>query len=286
MSTTPDAKVRRPRSRAQKQKTMEQLANGSDATDNDALGVQAFERGLAVIRAFVNQDRALTISDVAEITQLSRATVRRLLGSLVRLHYARTDGQSFQLTPTILELGYAYLSSNQFWERVQPYMHDVVRELNESCSLGILELPNVVYVARVPAQRIVLNIAINIGTKIPASVSSMGRLLLAYQPRDVVLQYLEQHPLQAYTPRSVTDTQEFLEILDRAQADGWVLVDEEMEIGLRSIAVPLRNRRGDVIAAMNVGAPTSRASVEHMVSRFLPVIREAANRANHALSLG
>ncbi|MGE4339953.1 MAG: helix-turn-helix domain-containing protein, partial [Pigmentiphaga sp.] len=111
MSTTPDAKVRRPRSRAHKQKVIERSTNG-DSAESDALGVQAFERGLAVIRAFVNQDRPLTISDVAEITRLSRATVRRLLGSLVRLHYARTDGQSFQLTPTILELGYAYLSSN------------------------------------------------------------------------------------------------------------------------------------------------------------------------------
>ncbi|MGD9943383.1 MAG: IclR family transcriptional regulator C-terminal domain-containing protein [Burkholderiaceae bacterium] len=283
--TEPSKTTRRPRSLVQRQKVQARMTASSEDADS-AIGVRAFERGLDVIRAFSSQQRAMTITEVAAQTGQSRASARRLLGSLVRLRYAATDGQTYWLTPAVLELGYAYLSSNLVWDRVQPYMQQVVAELNESCSLGVLDLPAVVYVARVPARRIVMTVSINIGTKIPAAVSSMGRLLLAYQPRSVVESYLDEHPLQKFTPHTVVDRERFFEILDQARTDGWLLIDEEFEEGLRSIAVPIRDRSGAVVAAINVGAPTSRATREQMISRFLPVIKEAATRANHSLSLG
>ncbi|TSH92934.1 helix-turn-helix domain-containing protein [Verticiella sediminum] len=273
--------VRRPRSQAQRERV---LARASET--GDAVGVQAFERGLEVIRAFTNEQRPLTMSEVAEITQQSRAATRRLLGTLVKLKYASTDGHTYRLTPAVLELGYAYLSSNQFWDRVQPYMQEVVTELNESSSVGVLDLPHVVYVARVAARRIVQHLSVSVGTRLPAAVSAMGRLLLAYQPRSVVAQYLKENPLQRHTPHTIVDDDAFFEALDVARGQGWIMVNEEFEIGLRSIAVPLRDRQGNVVAAMNVGAPSSRVSAEQMLAEFLPVIREAANKANHALSLG
>jgi len=271
--------VRRPRS---KEKREEVLARNQ----GDRAGVQAFERGLGVIRAFSVAQRPLTLSEIATMTGQPRATTRRLLGSLLRLGYASTDGQTFQLLPAVLELGYAYLSSNQLWDRIQPYMNEVMIELNESSSVGVLELPDVVYVARAQAQRIVQTMAIGIGSKVPAAVSAMGRLLLAYEPRQKVEEYIAQWPLQMYTDKTIVTPSDFFAELDRARDQGWILVDEELELGLRSLAVPLRDRSGNVIAAMNVGAVAARASVDQMVSRFLPVLREAANKANHALSFG
>ena len=273
------AAARRPRS---KKKRDEILAR----TEDDQVGVQAFERGLDVIRAFASEQRPLTLSEIAEITKQPRASTRRLLGSLVRLKYAATDGLTFRLMPSVMELGYAYLSSSQFWDRVQPYMQEVMSELNESSSVGVLDLPDVVYVARAQARRIVQNMAIGVGRRVPAAVSAMGRLLLAYEPRHVVEAYLQERPLQAFTEKTIVDRDAFYAALDKGREQGWILVDEELEIGLRSLAVPLRDRSGKVIAAMNVGAVSARASAEQMISKFLPVLREAANKANHALSFG
>lgn len=273
------AAARRPRS---KKKRDEILAR----TEDDQVGVQAFERGLDVIRAFASEQRPLTLSEIAEITKQPRASTRRLLGSLVRLKYAATDGLTFRLMPSVMELGYAYLSSSQFWDRVQPYMQEVMSELNESSSVGVLDLPDVVYVARAQARRIVQNMAIGVGSRVPAAVSAMGRLLLAYEPRHVVEAYLQERPLQAFTEKTIVDRDAFYAALDKGREQGGILVDEELEIGLRSLAVPLRDRSGKVIAAMNVGAVSARASAEQMISKFLPVLREAANKANHALSFG
>lgn len=271
--------VKRPRTKNQRDQIR---ARAQD----EIIGVQAFERGLDVIRAFATEQRPLTLSEIASITEQPRATTRRLLGSLLRLNYATTDGQTYRLLPAILEIGFAYLSTNDVWERVQPYIEEVMHTLNESSSMGVLDLPDVVYVARAPARRIVQNISINVGSKIPATVSAMGRILLAHQPRAFLEQYLLDNPLKQYTEKTIVDTQGFLAELDKARERNWILVDEEFEIGLRSIAVPLRNRNGEVIAAMNVGAPSSRATAQQMISKFLPVIVDAANKANHVLSLG
>jgi len=279
MSNKDEKLVKRPRTKSQREQIRVR-------TQDETIGVQAFERGLDVIRAFATEQRPLTLSEIASITGQPRATTRRLLGSLLRLNYASTDGQTYKLLPAILEIGFAYLLTNDIWERVQPYIEEVMLILNESSSMGVLDLPYVVYVARASARRIVQNIAINVGSKVPATVSAMGRILLAHQPRSFLEEYLQRNPLEQYTEKTIIDTRAFFTELDKARECNWILVDEEFEIGLRSIAVPLRDRNGEVIAAMNVGAPSSRVTAQQMISEFLPVIVAAANKANHVLSLG
>lgn len=200
--------------------------------------VESFARGLAVIRAFDADHRALSLTEVAARAEISRAAARRLLQTLETLGYVRAEGRAFVLTPRVLELGYAYLSASSLAEVVQPHLERLSRELDESVSAAVLDGDDIVYIARVATRRI-MSVAITIGTRFPAERTSMGHIL-------------------------------------RGDEDEWALADQELEPGLRAIAAPVHNRDGEVIAAINVSTSTSRVDMTELTTRHLPALLAAA----------
>jgi IclR family pca regulon transcriptional regulator len=247
--------------------------------------VQSLERGLAVIRAFDGTRPELTLSDVARVAGLTRAAARRFLLTLVDLGYVRTDGRLFALRPRILELGYAYLSSLSLPEVAQPHMEALVARVHESCSVSVLDETDVVYVARVPTRRI-MTVAISVGTRFPAFATSMGRVLLAAQPIELLDTYLASSGLQQLTSHTVTDVGKLRAELTRVRAQGYCLVDQELEKGLRSIAAPIRNGDGTVIAAINISLHVSRGTTEAIKRELLPALLETATDIDHDLRRG
>jgi IclR family pca regulon transcriptional regulator len=247
--------------------------------------VQSLERGLAVIRAFDGTRPELTLSDVARVTGLTRAAARRFLLTLVDLGYVRTDGRLFALRPRILELGYAYLSSLSLPEVAQPHMEALVARVHESCSVSVLDEADVVYVARVPTHRI-MTVAISVGTRFPAFATSMGRVLLAAQPADLIEAYLASGAVQQLTSHTVTDAAKLRAVLARVRSQGYCLVDQELEQGLRSIAVPIRNGDATVIAAINISLHVSRGTADTIKRELLPPLLETAKDIEHDLRRG
>ncbi len=239
--------------------------------------VQSLQRGLAVIQAFGADRPDMTISEVAEATGTTRATARRFLLTLESLGHVRSNGRRFSLTPQVLGLGYAYLSSLEWWQIAQPHMETAVHELQESCSAAVLNGNEVIYVARVSATRI-MTINLSIGTRLPAYVTSLGRVLLAHQSPEYLDRYLADLAPQKFTDRTKTDRGELREVLDTVRLKGYALVDQELETGLRSLAVPILDRNGRIQAALNVGTHAARTRLEDMTSRFLPVLHEASRK--------
>jgi IclR family pca regulon transcriptional regulator len=218
---------------------------------------------------------------VARLCGITRATARRILLTLEDLGHVRSDGRLFSLTPRVLTLGWAYLSSLNLWETAQPLMEELTRRTNESCSAATLDLPDVVYVARVPTHRI-MTIALGIGTRLPAHCTSMGRVLLAALPEAELEAFLARTPLEAYTPRTVTEPERLRRTLATVRQQGWALVDQELEIGLRSIAAPLRVD-GRTIAAVNVSAAAPRVPLEQLRGEFLPELLQTVEMIATAL---
>jgi IclR family pca regulon transcriptional regulator len=242
----------------------------AQADRQDIMG--GFAKGLSVIEAF-DQDRdKLTIADIARLTGFDRATARRCLLTLVDRGFASTDGKRFSLTARILRLGYAYLASTPLPRLVQPYLEQLSEATQESCSASILDNGEIVYVARA-AQRRVMSIGLNVGSRLPAYCTSMGRVLLAARPEDEAHAILRCAVRDKLTPYTVTDIDELIAILRRTRSDGYSVNDQELEIGLRSIAVPLFDREGHAIAAINVGVQAARVSVDHLIEHVLPAMR-------------
>ncbi|MFG1192552.1 IclR family transcriptional regulator [Xanthobacter sp. YC-JY1] len=262
--------------------TTGEVLERAGAAGEDKDYVQSLVRGLEVIRAFSQYKPRMTLSEVAQHTGLTRAAARRFLLTLVREGYAETDGKLFALRPKVLELGFAYLSSLPMWEVAQPVMRDVVNTLQESCSLSVLDGDDIVYVARVPTAR-VMTIGLSIGSRLPAFCSSMGRVLLAGLPPAELAVVYDRVRIEKRTPRTVATMVALKEAVENARRQGWALVDQELELGLRSIAVPVRNRRGEVLAALNVSTHEGRSSIEAMRTQFLPVLLDAAQRISAAL---
>lgn len=239
--------------------------------------VQSLERGLAVIQAFGPSKPEMTISEVAEATGTTRATARRFLLTLEQLGHIRSDGRKFSLTPHVLGLGYAYLSSLDWWQIAQDVMEEVVQELQESCSASVLDGKDVIYVARVSATRI-MSINLSIGTRLPAHVTSLGRVLLSHQPPEMLDDYLAGIAPHKFTERTKIDPAELREAIETARLKGYALVDQELETGLRSLAVPIYDRSGRILAALNVGAHAARTRLDEMTTRFLPVLHDASRK--------
>jgi IclR family pca regulon transcriptional regulator len=239
--------------------------------------VQSLERGLAVIRAFGEDRPELTLSEVAQHTGLTRAAARRFLLTLADLGYVHADGRRFSLSPRVLELGYAYLSSLSLPEIAEPHLERLAAEVRESSSVSVLDGDEIVYVARVPTSRI-MRVAINVGTRFPAHATSMGRVQLAALAESELDAYLARADLRALTANTVTDPARLRAELDRIRAQGWALVDQELEEGLRSVAAPIRDRAGRVVAAVNVSAHASRASRDTVRRVLLPPLLATAGR--------
>lgn len=239
-------------------------------------------RGLSVIRAFTEREPNLTIADVARITGLPRAAARRCLLTLERLGYAGTDGRTFFLRPRILALGYSFLSSAPLATILGPVLEGVSRDLQESSSAAVMDEDEVLYIARSATKRI-MSVGLNVGSRLPAYCTSMGRVLLAHLPEAEVAAYLDRVTLRRFTSRTITDRALLLEELGRVRAQGWSLLDQELEIGLCSLAVPVANTAGTVVAAINVSAQAARVDRAEMTGRFLPVLQAAASETRALL---
>jgi IclR family pca regulon transcriptional regulator len=237
--------------------------------------VQSLDRGLAVIRAFGPDRERLSLSEVARATGLTRAAARRFLLTLVKLGYVRNDGREFSLRPRVLELGYAYLSGLALPEVAAPHMEELVAKLHESSSISVLDGHHIVYVVRVPTKRI-MTVAISVGTRFPAFATSMGRVLLAALPDDELDRYLAEATLERFTARTVTDPDRLRAIVGEAARQGYAIVDQELEEGLRAVAAPIRGAADVGTAAINVSAHASRVSMAALRSEILPVLLETA----------
>lgn len=239
--------------------------------------VQSFARGLDVLRSFGAQAPEQTLSEAAERVGLTRAGARRILLTLQHLGYVAQEGRQFRLTPRVLELGYAYLSSQTWWSMGQPVLEELTAELKESTSAAVLDGDDIVYVLRVPTHKI-MSINLGVGTRLPAACTSMGRVLLAALPEEERERRVGAMDLQPRTPKTLTDPDELLVQLAKVRRQGWALVNEELELGLISMAAPLRDRSGRVVAALNVSATARQTTVEHMRTAYLPRLLAAAER--------
>ena len=238
--------------------------------------VQSLDRGLAVIRAFGPDRERLSLSEVARATGLTRAAARRFLLTLVKLGYVRNDGREFSLRPRVLELGYAYLSGLALPEVAAPHMEELVARLHESSSISVLDGHHIVYVVRVPTKRI-MTVAISVGTRFPAYATSMGRVLLAQLSDDELERYLAEATFERLTSRTVTNPARLRTIVRDAARQGYAIVDQELEEGLRAVAAPIRG--ADVgSAAINVSAHASRVSMAAMRGQILPALLETARQ--------
>lgn len=231
-------------------------------------------RGLAVLRCFADAQKAMTIAQASRITGLSRPAVRRCLHTLVRLGYAAQDGTHYALRPKVLALGYAYLSSSTLAMRAQPLLDHLRDELHESCSLGVIEEDEVYYVARAEVSRI-MSIALKAGSRLPLYCSSMGRVLLAAQDAATRRAYLKRTDLLARTERTCVQASALMEILADVAEEGFAIVDQELEVGLRSISVPVMGWSG-IVAAINIGTQVNRVPVVELRTRYLPALRRVA----------
>jgi IclR family pca regulon transcriptional regulator len=249
------------------------------AEEIDALSDPSFmtslARGLAVLRAFSDSRRTLTIAQISQKTGIPRAAVRRCLHTLKELGYADAEMNNFSLRPKVLTLGYSYLSSTPLTVSAQPYLNNISRTLNESCSLAVLDENEVLYVSRSATSR-VMSVALNTGSRLPAYCTSLGRVMLAHMPEDALNAYFEKVRLRAMTERTVVSQKRLRDVLAGVRTAGYAVNDEELELGLRSIAVPVRGASGNVLAALNVGTQAARVSIEQMKAEFLPVLLRGA----------
>ncbi|MDG1702879.1 MAG: IclR family transcriptional regulator C-terminal domain-containing protein [Pseudomonadales bacterium] len=243
---------------------------------------QSFARGLAVIMTFDEGARSLTLTEVAARTDLTRATARRLLHTLVALGYAATDGKHFSLTPKILDLGFAYLSSSEIWRFAEEDLQALAAEVNESTSISALDGHDIVYVMRVPTKHI-LKSALNVGSRVPAHAVSMGRVQLAALPERELRSYLASARLQAFTPWTITGPEELRVAIDRDRAQGWSEVYRELEEGISGLAVPIHAASGRVIAAANISAAPARIQEPGMRDYLLERLRSTAHAIEERL---
>lgn len=244
--------------------------------------VASLEKGLLVIEAFDASRPRLSLSDVAKLTGITRAAARRYLLTLTKLNYAEFDGRYFSLTPRILRLGYAYLSSASLSAQVQPFLERISEETGESSSAAILDRDDIVYIARSATRRI-MSIGLGVGSRLPAHCTALGRAILAFQREDELRAYLQRVRLEARTPKTITDKSVFQRALEVTRAQGYAIVNEELEYGLRSIAVPVVQKNGRVTIALNLSAQAGRVSAEEMQGRFLPLLKSASETLRYML---
>lgn len=277
--TMPKTATQRPASTPSDATAPEEAAELSIAEQIDALTDPSFmtslARGLAVLRTFSDSRRPLTIAQISQKTGIPRAAVRRCLHTLKQLGYAEAEMNNFSLRPKVLTLGYSYLSSTPLAVSSQPYLNNISRALNESSSLAVLDDSEVLYVARSATSR-VMSVALNAGSRLPAYCTSLGRVMLAHMAPDELDAYFAKTRLRPMTERTVVSQKQLREILAGVRQAGFAINDEELELGLRSIAVPVRGASGRVLAALNVGAQVARVSVAQMEEQFLPVLQRGA----------
>jgi IclR family pca regulon transcriptional regulator len=237
--------------------------------------IEALARGLDVIAAFRPAYGALTLTEVAAATGLARPTARRILLTLAELGYVRLEDGAFALTPKVLDLGVAFVRSQGLWDIARPHMRALVARTNESCSVAQLDGSDIVYVARVAIPKIV-GLSVQIGTRFPALATSLGKVLLAALPQATLEATLAEPTRSGLVPRWQPDIAERDAALCEVRARGWALTDEQLTLGIRSVAAPLRDGSGRVLAALNVNAHAAETSVDRLVGEYLPLLLAAA----------
>ncbi|HMA51608.1 MAG TPA: IclR family transcriptional regulator C-terminal domain-containing protein [Magnetospirillaceae bacterium] len=263
-----------------------QITPAADESDDEAVDrnhLKVLERGLAVMRAFNGQRGQLTVAEMARVVELPRATVRRCLLTLTTLGYVASDGRYFRLTPQVLTLAQAYLSSSLLPRVSQSFIEQVSEQLNESCSVSILSGESVIYVARSSRKR-PASVHRDVGTHLPAYCTSMGRVLLAHLPPAELDAYFARVALKKFTPATLVDEPQLRVELDKVRNEGVCIIDSELEFNLRAIAVPVYDNAGNIAAAMHVSTEASRVSVEQLRENFLPVLRQAVSHMRLLLS--
>ena len=251
-------------------------SDDSDAFTGDPNFMTSLARGLAVIQAFSQRRHHLTISQVSTTTGLSRAAVRRCLYTLAKLGFAGSDdNRHFFLRPRILALGHSYISSMPLATAAQPVLEHISHLLHESCSIATLVGVEIVYIARANVTRI-MSIDLGVGSRLPAFCTSMGRAILANLPPEELESVLSRVEFKRYTERTITNPAKLMQALRQIRRDGYSIIDQELEHGLRSMAVPIQNPSGKVVAALNIGAHAQRVSIQEMQTKFLPHLRAAA----------
>jgi len=245
--------------------------------------VQSFARGLQVIRSFSAEAPAQTLTEVAERSGLTRAGARRILLTLQTLGYVESDARLFRLTPRILDLGFAYLSSMPMWNLAEPEMQALTTRVGESCSAAVLDGPDIVYVLRVPTHKI-MSISLGVGSRLPAYCTSMGRMLLAGMDEADARRLLEASERKPLTRHTLTDVDELMARVRQARRQGWCLVNQELEEGLISLAAPLTDRAGRTVAALNISGQANRTPAKAMEERLLPALLETAATISRLLA--
>lgn len=240
-----------------------------------------FAKGLSVIEAFGKGRSTLTIAEAARLSGLDRASARRCLLTLVECGYATSDGPYFQLTPQILRLGHSYLAAS-LPRLLQPYLDQLANALRESCSAAVLDGQNVVYIARAVHHR-VMGPGLHPGSRLPAYCSSLGRALLAALPVDQADAIVAASDRQRLTERTITEPRKVMAEIARARTQGYAIVDRELEIGSRSIAVPIRNLSGQTVAAFTVGVYAAGYTVERLVDVVLPELLQVQTQLSTIL---
>ena len=244
--------------------------------------VQSFARGLEVIRSFGAAAPRQTLTEVAEATGMTRAGARRILLTLQTLGYVRADGRAFALTPKILDLGFAYLSSTPVWNLAQPVMDALVEQVHESCSIAVLDGQDVVYVMRVHTHKI-MSTNLGIGSRLPAFWTSLGRVLLAALPVPDLQPLLDARDRSPFTRLTLQDDAALRAQIDQVRSQGWCLLNQELEEGLISVAAPIHNASGQVIAAINISGQANRTTPEVMQGELLPQLLQAAAQVSGLL---
>lgn len=245
--------------------------------------VQSLDKGLRVLLVFSKEQRPLTLSEVAAHTQMSRAAARRFLLTFTQLGYMQTDGKLFSLTPKVLDLGYSYISSMDIIDIAKPYMLRLSKELNESCSLGEIQDRDIVYIVQEQVAR-VMTVSFKVGSRIPAHVTSMGRMILAMNP-DLQDKLLDQFEYIPFTDHTITSKEELKKELETIKKRGWALVDQELEEGLRAISTPIFSKNNAVRYAMTIISTTNRINKEEMIDRFLPAMQTTCGEISRALGM-
>ena len=261
----------------------QQATRPAEPRDADREIVHSVLRLFEVLKAFNRSRPRMTLSEVAEVAGLSRASARRFLLTLIQAGYAETDGKRFALTPKLVELGQSTLAAASIWDVARPILAQVSERLGESCYGAVLEGADVLYVLHIPSSRHLVNVDLRVGSRTPAYCTSVGRVLLAGLSPDAADRVVEDSKPAARTPRTITAKPQLRERVQQARQQGWAVVDEELELGLRSLSVPLRGRDGSTLGAINVCGPSSRVPMDDLRQKFLPEMLEAAARIQAAL---
>tara|TARA_B100000678_G_scaffold107635_1_gene90298 strand:+ start:1041 stop:1832 length:792 start_codon:yes stop_codon:yes gene_type:complete len=240
--------------------------------------VTALASGLDVILAFDEAHPRMTLSEVATRTGMNRARARRFLLTLHALGYVRKDHRHFELAPRVLKLGYAFLSANNYQHLIQQVLEDITTESGESSSLGVLDGDEVTYVARSASRQRLMAITLSVGTRLPAAYTSMGRMLLAQKTDDELDAFIERTTLERFTDKTITDKAELKRAILQARQQGYAIVDQELDSGLRSLAVPAFDANGELIGAINISTNAARIDHDTLLERYLPLLQGKARQ--------